>query len=100
MNCIVKSFCASMVALGLLGGCATGEKDEAACRAVKPGVVTTANAFCVMVPEDPVDPSVAPVEWKGQKLGLCCEGCRGKWNKLTDAQKDSAVAKAIAKKAK
>jgi hypothetical protein len=33
------------------------------------------------------------VEWKGQKFGLCCNGCRPKWNKLTDAQKDAAAAK-------
>lgn len=100
MNSIMKSVCV-VIALGVLGGCASWQKeDESACREVKPGVVTTPNAFCVMVPEDPVDPAVAPVEWKGQKLGLCCEGCRGKWNKLTDAQKDAAVAKAIAKKAK
>jgi hypothetical protein len=76
------------------GGCS--HNKEAACTDVKPGTVTTANKVCVMVNADPVNPSVTPVEWKGQKYGLCCNGCRPKWNALTDAQKDAAVAKALA----
>jgi hypothetical protein len=86
----------------LAGGCAWGHaqgataQSEAACRAPKGGTITTANTVCVMVNEDPVDPSVAPVEWKGQTYGLCCNGCRGKWAALSPAEKDAAVARAIA----
>jgi len=81
-----------------IGGCAKNQcadcgKDQAACRAVKPGTVTTVNTMCIMMSSDPVDPAVKPVVWKGQSYGLCCEGCRSKWNSLTDAQKDAAAMK-------
>jgi hypothetical protein len=81
----------------ILGGCAGNKSHEsdAECKAAK-GTPTTPNKVCVMMNDDPVDPAVAPVEWRGQKYGLCCNGCRGKWNALTDAQKDAAVAKAVA----
>ncbi|HMN40694.1 MAG TPA: hypothetical protein PKE29_07585 [Phycisphaerales bacterium] len=78
-------------------GCAgtkTAANDESQCQVVKPGV-TTANKVCVIMNDDPVDPEVTPVVWKGQKYGLCCEGCRKKWNAKTDAQKDAAVAQAL-----
>ena len=76
------------------GGCY--HNDESACRDVKPGTVTTANKMCIMMNMDPVNPATEPVEWKGQKYGLCCEGCRPKWAKLTDTQKDAAAAKVMA----
>jgi hypothetical protein len=81
-----------------LGGCAGNNhrESDAECKAVKPGTITTSNKVCVMVNDDPVNPSVEPVTWKGHKYGLCCNGCRGKWNALTDAQKDEAVARAVA----
>jgi hypothetical protein len=75
---------------------ASGE-SEAECRAVKPGTVTTANKVCVIENDDPVNPEVEPVTWKGQKFGLCCNGCRPKWEALTAAEKDQAVATALAK---
>ncbi|MCC6322929.1 MAG: hypothetical protein IT438_16005 [Phycisphaerales bacterium] len=79
-------------------GCATSEKSEGEwCKAVKPGVVTTVNHYCVVVGDDPVDPSVKAITWKGQQVGLCCEGCRPRWNKMSEAEKDQAVARAVAK---
>ena len=78
----------------LAAGC--HHNDEAACRDVKPGTVTTANKMCVVMFDDPVNPATEPVVYKGQKYGLCCEGCRGKWNAMTDAQKDAHIAKAMA----
>jgi hypothetical protein len=32
--------------------------------------------------------------YKGQKIGFCCDGCPAAWDKLTDAEKDAALAKA------
>ncbi|HVU64027.1 MAG TPA: hypothetical protein VHC70_08625 [Phycisphaerales bacterium] len=91
----------SSVMLGFviaLGGCAGSKSNEseAECKAVKPGVVTTPNKVCVVNNDDPVNPSVVPVVWRGQKYGLCCNGCRGRWNAMSDAQKDEAVARAVA----
>lgn len=71
-------------------------EDESKCAEVKPGTITTVNTVCVVNPNDPVDPSMASAEWKGQKIGFCCPGCTGKWAKWSPAQKDAAVAKALA----
>ncbi len=74
----------------------TDDENEAACKDVKPGTVTTVNAYCVIMNEDPVDPELVR-EYKGQRVGFCCKGCVPKWNAMTDAQKDAALATAIAK---
>lgn len=80
------------------GGCSNKApaEDESQCKAIKPGAVTSVNKMCVIMNEDPVDPAVANAEWKGQKVGFCCKGCIPRWNKMTDEQKDGALAKAIA----
>jgi hypothetical protein len=88
-------------AVGLVPGCANKQKtaaadeDTAQCKAFK-GETDTVNKVCVMVNDDPVNPSVEPAIWKGQKIGFCCNGCKPRWAALTDAQKDAAVAKAVA----
>ena len=33
-------------------------------------------------------------EFKGQKVGFCCAGCPRKWDGLSDADKEKALAKA------
>ncbi len=87
---------AMLVAGGCNGNKKMAHEDEAQCKMVKPGTVTTANKMCVVMFEDPVNPATEPVSYKGQKYGLCCEGCRGKWNAMTDAQKEANIAKAMA----
>lgn len=105
MSCSTFSVAAGSVLLSavlLIGpGCASekqasAEGDMAQCKMVKPGTVTSVNTLCVMVNDDPVDPAVEPVLWKGQKIGFCCKGCIPKWAALTDAQKDAHLAKALA----
>lgn len=88
------------LACAVAGGCANSQcadetEDAAKCAAPKPGTITTANTMCAVNPNDPVDPSLTGVEWKGQKIGFCCKGCIPRWNKMTDAQKDAAVAKVV-----
>lgn len=90
------------VCLGL-SGCDSGKKtagasgeDETMCKQVKPGVVTSVNHYCVIMPEDPVNPKVVR-EFKGQTVGFCCKGCLGKWDAMSDAQKSEALSIAIAK---
>ncbi len=89
-----------LVGAALIGGCNNNKQmareDESQCKMAKAGTVTTANKVCVVMFDDPVNPETEPVMWKGQKYGLCCEGCREKWEKLTDAQKGEHVAKAMA----
>ncbi len=70
--------------------------DESMCKEVKPGTVTTVNHYCVIMNDDPVDPAVVR-EHKGRRVGFCCNGCIGKWNAMSDAQRDEAVRVAVAK---
>ncbi|MBI5435348.1 MAG: hypothetical protein HZA52_21115 [Planctomycetes bacterium] len=88
---------ALLLALGLfVAACQSAPENESMCLKRKPGTIVTVNQYCAMVLADPVDPNVV-VEWKGQKVGLCCEGCIPKWEKLTDTEKDAALAAAVAK---
>lgn len=83
----------------LLNGCNCGDsqhESEAECKAVKPGEVTTVNHYCAVMLEDPVDPTLVR-EHKGQRVGFCCAGCFKRWDAMNDAQKDAAVAAAVAK---
>jgi hypothetical protein len=70
--------------------------DDSMCQKRKPGTIVTVNEYCVMVPVDPVDPSIV-IEWNGQKVGLCCKGCIPKWEKLSETDRAAALRAAIAK---
>lgn len=80
-------------------GCAskqsTAMEDDAQCKAFK-GEAGTVNKWCVMMNDDPVDPTITPVTWKGQKVGFCCDACKPQWANLSDAEKDATLAKTIA----
>ncbi len=83
---------------GLLSGCKADAmaEDDATCLAPKPGTIVTVNQYCAVVGTDPVNPEIM-TEWKGQNVGFCCKGCMPKWEKMTAEQKDTALAKAVAK---
>lgn len=95
MTVLGLACCAALLA----GGCNHNKQmasgDESQCKSFK-GTPTTPNKVCVVMFDDPVNPATEAVEYKGQKYGLCCEGCRGKWNAMTDAQKEAHIAKAMA----
>jgi hypothetical protein len=83
----------ALVAAGLfaaagLSGCMCGQ--------TKSGTVESVNSYCVVQNDDPVDPAIAR-EYKGQKVGFCCNGCPETWDAMTDAQKDEALRVAVAK---
>ena len=86
------------LAAALVSGCASSttttaeQEDKAKCLAPKPGTITTANSDCVIMADEPVDPAVPAAEWKGRKVGFCCASCVPKWEKMTPAQKDAALA--------
>jgi hypothetical protein len=95
----ILSILALVVAVSL-GACASNHTDADAkprCKLPKGGTIITANEYCAVVNDDPVDPAVPFAEWKGQKIGFCCKGCLPKWNKMTDAEKDAGVSAAIAR---
>ena len=89
---------ALLAALSVLTACQSSPatQGERMCQKRKPGTIVTVNEYCAVVPADPVDPSVV-VQWKAQAVGLCCKGCLPKWEKLTEAEKDTALAAAVAK---
>ena len=71
----------------------TADKTADASKAPQHASMGIINSKC------PINPSHAAgdkntVDYKGQKVGLCCGGCKAKWDALTDAQKDAAVAAA------
>jgi hypothetical protein len=53
------------------------------------------NARCP-VKGNKINPANVPAEltreFKGQKVGFCCAGCPEKWDKMTDAEKEKALA--------
>lgn len=96
-----RTVSAVLVVAGVLSGaagCASTQKaeDESQCKMVKPGEITTVNSMCVVVNDDPVNPAVEPAVWKGQKVGFCCNGCKPRWNAMSDSEKDAALARAVA----
>lgn len=46
-----------------------------------------------------IDPNKVPDsltrEYNGQKVGFCCGGCPGRWDKLTPEQKDAKLKAAM-----
>jgi hypothetical protein len=97
------SFALTACALLALTGCnankstQTAAEHEAECLAPKEGTITSVNRVCPVVMSHPVNPATTSVLWKGQEVGFCCEGCKPGWNKMSDSQKDAALASAMAK---
>jgi hypothetical protein len=94
-----SALCASVLACSMIlamGGCADQQKTEAQ-PAMAMSPAGTVNYYCVMNPDDKVEVNSPTTTWRGEKIGFCCGGCVGKWNKMTDAQKDAAVAAGKAK---
>lgn len=88
---LLASLC--VLPLALASCCSDDECNTDPARAASAGTV---NMRCPVMPDDLVDPDVAPVMWKGQKVGFCCKGCKPKWEAMNDSQRDAAVANAIA----
>lgn len=81
----------------LFTGCAAHSEETC-----KPGDLNAkpaagmANAVCPIGGEDATGSAVT-TSYKGKTIALCCEGCKPKFDKMTDAQKDAALAKVAAK---
>jgi hypothetical protein len=65
----------------------------AACQSTPKVDAAPVNSMCVMNPDGKVDPSVTTVH-DGKTVAFCCSQCRGKFEKLSDADKDARVAAA------
>lgn len=91
---------AALTAALVLGACASEKSAEAECKPAQDGAVhaVAVNGQCPVMPQDDASASTTLVDYKGQKVAFCCPGCVPKWNKMTEAQKDQALANVIAKK--
>lgn len=67
------------------GGGGMHEKDE----------TKAVNTMCP-VAEEPIVASEGTFEYKGNQIGVCCQGCAKKFNAWDEAKKDNFVALAIA----
>lgn len=86
----------SALSLSACNSADKGGENEAMCKSVKPGTVTTVNHYCVVNMADPVNPEIKR-DHHGKSVGFCCNGCIKKWDAMTDAQKDAAISAAVAK---
>lgn len=51
------------------------------------------NSKCPMRgTECPLGDKAVTTAYKGQTVAFCCKGCEGKWEKLSDAEKDQRLA--------
>lgn len=80
--------CAAVGATCLMG-CNNNKKTAEAPAA---GAMTMANTKCPYSGE-PINPKVTST-YNGKQVGFCCAGCKGKFDKATDAQKAEMMAKA------
>jgi hypothetical protein len=80
---------AAMIGAACISGCSNNNKKA---EAPAVGTVKMANTKCPYSHE-PVNPSVSTA-YKGQNVGFCCAGCKGKWDKASDADRDAMLAKA------
>jgi hypothetical protein len=81
--------CAACTILAL-GACNSDQKKTET-KAEGSMAVKADNTVCPFSGEA-VNPSVAPAAYKGKHVGFCCPNCKGKFEKMSDAEKDAKVA--------
>lgn len=84
--------CACLV---LMGCSSETKKDAGGDKAM--GAVKADNALCPFS-ANPVKADIKTASFQGKNVGFCCNGCAGKWDAMTDAQKTEAWKKAMAAK--
>jgi hypothetical protein len=57
--------------------------------------VAVVNSYCPIAGSHGVPGKMAPAsltrDYKGQKVGFCCDGCPPVWDKMSDQQKQAAL---------
>jgi hypothetical protein len=88
----VKNLALSVLASTLLflNSCGTAAQ---ASEAETDGLVV-ANVVCPMVPAHEADAEVT-VRWNDKTIAMCCKGCIGKWEALSDDEKATKLAGAM-----
>lgn len=73
-------------AAAALVGCKGADKTDAPASPGAKASMGIVNTKCPMMLSHPAKESVV-VDFKGQKVGMCCKRCLPAWNKLNDEQK-------------
>jgi hypothetical protein len=71
-----------------LTGCAGNKQDRLATDA------GAANSLCPMKPGCALKAGSPTVQYKGQTVAFCCNGCVSEWAQISDAERDERLAKA------
>lgn len=81
-------------------GCGKEAPPSTGPAATTPATGPFVNSVCPIM-GTPIHPASVPAsltrEYKGQKVAFCCSMCPPVWDKLTDAEKDAKLAKAMRK---
>lgn len=94
------SLAAGILALGVvIGGCASngccGDCKDNAKAKEDAKLVKVVNSTCP-IGDDPIDAAAHDAsltrQWRGQTVGFCCAGCLGPWDKMSDAERERALA--------
>ena len=112
-RCLIAVLVASSI-VGVSAGCkssggASAKRDEQcipadSAMAGKPvgdarGKIAVVNAKCPVMPAHAVAGKMASpecvVEYKGKKVGFCCDDCVPQWEAMSEAEKAAALAKAM-----
>ena len=96
MNRMLLSLAAALAVIILGSTHAARAEDESPTAKAPPA--KAANKLCPMTNEANGEESVT-VEHRGRTITLCCRMCRGRWNKLTDAERDAKLARMASGKA-
>lgn len=84
----------ALLAAGAVVTSAHARQDSSGTRNVhKP----TVNAMCP-IGEEPIDPEVKTLSYKGKDVGFCCETCADEFTAWSEKEKDAWVALAVARK--
>lgn len=77
-----------VAALALFAGCQSTQGTSASSQNA---AMTPDNTICPIGGHD-INPEIAPVAYKGQNIGFCCEACATAWPEMSDAERDAALA--------
>lgn len=87
---IVPMFALAFAGVLLAGGCQADQKAAEAPKTVAPAKAMAMNTSCPFSGEA-CNGDIAS-DYKAGKVAFCCAGCKAKWAKLTDAEKDAKLA--------
>jgi YHS domain-containing protein len=76
-----RVFIAALMCFALTGVVALAAEKSADQKTPTTKPATPINKFCAVDHDNPVDPSVPTVVYKGKVIGFCCEDCIPKFNK-------------------